>query len=302
MREGLKRWEASFARFASRVERRNELERGKEHYPFKLGVTSLTYPNLSLEENVLRQAGGWDYIELTLDYNGEDPPLPDREIERLLALREETRIEYTIHLPLSLALASPNPHLRQASVESLAEILPRAEHLKPAYYVLHISPVLPLGRTLLSRLFEVRQLLRAVEAARRSLLELKGLIEPGRIAVENLWTDAEELDPFLLEEGFGRCFDTGHLILSGADPLLHFARHHNQIKVIHLHDVLEGRDHQPLGQEGGKLDLVSLLELLREFDYRGYVTLEQFSPEHLEASRLALQRSWSEITMEADPR
>ncbi len=277
-------------------------DQGSQRYPFKLGVTSLTYPNLGLEENVRRQgrAKSWDYIELTLDYDEEAPPLPDREIERLLALQEEKGIEYTIHLPLSLALASPNPHLRRASVASLREIFPRAERLKPAYYVLHISPVFPLGRTPLSRLFEVRQLLRGVEAAQRSLRELKDSIEPEKIAVENLWTDGEELDDFLIEEGFSHCFDTGHLILSGSDPLLYFARHYQRVIVIHLHDVLESRDHQPVGQPGGKLDLIGLMELIKEFAYRGearlYVTLEQFSPEHLEASSCALEAAWERVS------
>ncbi|MGQ9477593.1 MAG: cobamide remodeling phosphodiesterase CbiR [Candidatus Bipolaricaulia bacterium] len=269
-----------------------------ESYPFKLGVTSLTYPDLGLEENVRRQAGSWDYIELTLDYeDGNSSWLLDHGLERLLALQEAKGVEYTIHLPLSLALASPNPHLRQASVESLREIFPQVECLKPAYYVLHITPVFPLGRTPLSRLFEVRQLLRAVEATQRSLRELKleGLIAPRKVAVENLWTDGEELTPFLIGEGFSRCFDTGHLILNGSDPLLHFARHHQQIVVIHLHDVLENRDHQPVGQPGGRLDLIGLLELIKEFDYRGYVTLEQFSPEHLEASRAALEAAWEKV-------
>jgi sugar phosphate isomerase/epimerase len=278
-------------------------------FPFKLGATSLTYPNLGLVENVARQARtlaqaraqaqgegeNWDYLELTLDYE-DGPPLPEGEIERLLALQEETGIEYTIHLPLSLALASPNPRLRQASVESLAELFPRAERLNPAYYVLHITPILPLGRTPLSRLFEARQLLQAVEAARHSLQELKELIDPRKVAVENLWTDAEELDPFLLEEGFSRCFDTGHLILSDSDPLLHFARHHHRVIVIHLHDVLENHDHQPLGQQGGKLDLIGLLELMKGLDYRGYVTLEQFSPEHLGASIQALKGAWERVS------
>lgn len=268
----------------------------KTALPFKLGVTSLTYPNLSLEENVLRQAESWDHIELTLDYK-DGPPLLDPEVEHLLALREEKGVEYTIHLPLSLALASPNPHLRRASVESLVELFPKAERLEPAYYVLHITPIFPLGRTPLSRLFEVRQLLQAVEAAQRSLLELKQLrlVDPEKIAVENLWTDAEELNSFLLEEGFSCCFDTGHFILNGGEPLLHFARYHHQIRVIHLHDVLESHDHHPVGQQGGRLDLVGLIELLKEFDYRGYVTLEQFSPEHLEASRVALEAAWEKV-------
>lgn len=270
---------------------------GRENssYPFKLGATSLTYPNLGIVENVIRQATGWDHIEITLGYDGERLDLDDEVVRKLLQLQGEKEIEYTIHLPLSLAVASLNPHLREASLRALAEIFPRAERLQPAYYVLHVTPIFPPGRTPLSRLFEARQFLRGVEAAQRSLKELKGLIDPRKIAVENLWTDVEELTPFLAEEGFSRCFDAGHLTLSGGDPLLHFVRHHSSIVVIHLHDVLNGRDHNPVGQEGGKLDLVGLLELIKEFDYRGYLTLEQFTPEHLEASRKALATAWEGV-------
>lgn len=272
------------------------MDHGNNSYTFKLGVTSLTWPNLGLVENVVRQADGWDYIELTLGYDDGELSLTDEVIDRLLKLQAEKKIEYTIHLPLSLAVASLNPHLRVASLRALAEILPRAERLQPAYYVLHVTPIFPLGRTPLSRLFEARQFLRGVEAAQRSLKELKELIDPQKIAVENLWTDVEELMPFLIEEGFSRCFDAGHLLMNGGDPLLHFARHHSSVVVIHLHDVLKDRDHNPVGQEGGRLDLVGLLELIREFDYRGYLTLEQFTPEHLEASRAALATAWERVS------
>jgi len=271
------------------------MDRGNSGFPFKLGVTSLTYPNLDILENVSRQATRWDYIEITLGYDGERLELSDDLVERLLQLQQEKGSEYTIHLPLSLAVASLNPHLRAASIRALAEIFPQAERLRPAYYVLHVTPIFPPGRTPLSRLFEARQFLRGVEAAQRSLKEVKELIEPNKIAVENLWTDVEELMPFLIAEGFSRCFDAGHLLMNGGDPLLHFARHRSSVVVIHLHDVLNNRDHNPVGQDGGKLDLVGFLELLKEFDYRGYLTLEQFTPEHLEASRAALTEAWGRV-------
>jgi len=81
-------------------------------FPFSLGATSLTYPNLDLIENIKRTPDEFDLVELTLEYP-RSLPLDDEKIGELNKLKAEKGLEYSVHLPLSIRLATTNPHLRK---------------------------------------------------------------------------------------------------------------------------------------------------------------------------------------------
>lgn len=268
----------------------------KNNFPFKLGLTSLTYPNLDLIENVKRTGEVFDFVELTLEYP-RNLPLTDENIEELNALKNEKGVEYSVHLPLSIRLATTNPFLRKASIEVVAKTYEKAAKLDPLLYTLHVTPLYYPGGSPLTHLFEINQYRDQLEKARESLRELKQYLDPSEIAVENLFTDLIRLQDFLDEEGYGRCLDVGHLIKRDKDPVLHYCENSDSIINLHLHGVVEGSDHQQLKPEADNLELVGLFEAMKTEDYTGPVVLEQFKPEHLKESLETMASAWSDVSV-----
>lgn len=264
----------------------------RNKFPFKLGLTSLTYPNLDLIENVKRVGEEFDFVELTLEYP-RNLPLTDEVIGELNTLKEEKGLEYSIHLPLSIRLATTNPYLREASVEVIAETYQKAAELDPLVYTLHVTPLYYPGGSPLTHLFEIKQFEDQLKKARESLLELKQYVDPSKVAVENLFTDLMSIQGFLKDEGYGRCLDVGHLVKRDKDPVLNYYENSNSIVNLHLHGVVEGNDHQQLKPEAENLDLVGLFEAMKSQDYTGLVVLEQFKPEHLSRSLETMGSAWT---------
>lgn len=267
-----------------------------QKFPFELGATSLTYPNLDLVENVKRTGDEFDFVELTLEYP-RSLPLTDEEIGELRRLKEKKGLEYSVHLPLSIRLATTNPHLRKASVEVIAETYRRAEELDPLVYTLHVTPIYYPGGSPLTHLFEIQQYKDQLDSAKKSLRDLKEYLDPGRIAVENLFTDLTRLQDFLDEEGYGRCLDVGHLVMRDKDPVLHFCENSESIINLHLHGVIDGDDHQQLEQESEVFDLVGLFEAMESHGYTGPVVLEQFKTDHLRQSLETMGSAWKEVNL-----
>ncbi|MBS3786986.1 sugar phosphate isomerase/epimerase [Candidatus Bipolaricaulota bacterium] len=266
-------------------------------FPFRLGATSLTYPNLDLIENVKRTSDEFDLVELTLEYP-RSLPLDGERIGELNKLKEEKGLEYSVHLPLSIRLATSNPHLRKASVEVVARTYEKAEKLDPQLYTLHVSPVHYPGGSPLTHLFEIKQFDDQLEKARESLRELKEYLNPEKIAVENLFTDMLRLQGFLESEGYMRCLDIGHLVKRGEDPVLHYYENSDSIINLHLHGVVEGNDHQQIEPESENFNLVGLLEALRDKSYDGQLVLEQFKPKHLSRSIETITSAWREVRID----
>ncbi|MFB6291612.1 MAG: cobamide remodeling phosphodiesterase CbiR [Candidatus Bipolaricaulia bacterium] len=266
-------------------------------FPFSIGATSLTYPNLGLVENVRRTSDEFDLVELTLEYP-RNLPLRKETIDELNELREEKGFNYSIHLPLSVRLATTNPHLRKASIDVVAETYEKAESLDPLLYTLHVSPVYYPGGSPLTHLFEIKQFEDQLDRAKKSLKELKNNLDPGKIAVENLFTDLSRLQKFLEAEGFKRCLDIGHLVKRGEDPILHYYENASSIVNLHLHGVIDGTDHQQLEQDSEDLNLVGLLEALKDRNYDGPIVLEQFKPDHLSRSLETVASAWEEVRVD----
>ena len=265
-----------------------------DNFPFQLGSTSLSYPNLDLFSNLELLADKFDLVELTLDYP-KSLPMSEEQVDRLGEAKEKLGLDYSIHLPLSVNLATNNPFLRQASVENVASTFELVSPLDPVVYTLHLNPMFWPGRTSLTTLFELKELEAHCEAAHQSLKDLKDRVEPSKVAIENLSTDLSEIQDIIVEEGYGRCVDVGHLVKIGRDPLLHFYSNSDSVINLHLHGVVEGDDHQQINRDGGAFNLVGLLEVMVETNYSGPVILEQFDPEHIDTTLETLSDAWNQV-------
>jgi sugar phosphate isomerase/epimerase len=210
-------------------------------------------------------------------------------IERLAALKEETGITYTVHLPLwSVEPSTPLVPVREGSLRALVDIIRATAPLQPEVYVLHATGTLAaefyqmrlpdVGKALILRLFQ--------NNARQSLQTI--LAEAGipsrRLAIETIEFPfdltlelAEELDLSI-------CLDTGHVLVGFSGPIGLFEaleRCLPRLGEVHLHDapwqgpqrqIGYGKDHRPLGT--GDLDIERLLGRLAEAGFSGPIILE----------------------------
>lgn len=258
--------------------RRTETPRGRA-----IAACTIAYPHLDLTAAAGELAGRFTAIELTFDHGVSLPPRPGL-IDDLVALREARGLRYAVHLPLTIALASANPALRRASLDTLAEVFALCAPLAPAAWVLHVTPLFGVERSIVGRD-------RALIAAGESLAELLDRVAaPGRrIAVENLNYPFDYLDELLARLDLGVCCDVGHLLLRGGDPAAFVRRYADRLAHVHLHDAVEGLDHRPLGDPAGALALGALWQALDEVGYGGVVTLEVFDPAHIARSLATVQ-------------
>jgi sugar phosphate isomerase/epimerase len=210
-------------------------------------------------------------------------------IERLGALKAETGVTYTVHLPLwSVEPSTPLVPVREGSVRALVNTVQATQCLEPECYVLHATGALAaefyrmnlpdFAKGLLLRQFQshagksIRALL-----AETGLSSRKLAIETVEFPFELTLELAEELDLSL-------CLDTGHVLVGFSGPVGLFEALEKclpRLAEIHLHDapwqgpgqeIGYGQDHQPLGT--GDLDVGRLLDRLAEAGWDGPIILE----------------------------
>lgn len=259
---------------------------------FLYAVPSLTFPELDTEFNVRAMAEFAPCIEVTLDY-GFNLPLSEELVRRLVVAKEELSLEYTVHLPLTINLASLNPLVREASVETVRQTLIAAKPLEAKAYALHVTPIYKPEGSSLGEEFAYKQLKQVLGVARESIERLLPLVKsPRQLCVENIWASLYLLyEEVVTPLDLGVCLDIGHLLLDNKDPVEYLRLYRGQLEHIHLHDVVEGKDHLPLGNEQGRLDLDAVVRTLFELDYRGVIVHELFQVEHIKQSLAAFREA-----------
>ena len=271
---------------------------------------ALIPPGMS-SEDVVKHISDFDHAAIArgLVENGFDPIelsgdmalfLPQSfaplAIEKLLALKEETGVSYTAHLPLwSVELSTPLSPVREGSVKAVIDIVRATLPLEPEVYVLHATGALAAefyrirltdtAKALLLRLFQnnARQSLERI-LAETGISSRKLAIETIEFPFDLTLELAEELDLSI-------CLDTGHILVGFAGPLELFdvlERCLPRLAEIHLHDgpwqgpehnIGYVKDHQALGK--GDLDTGRLLDRLIEANFTGPVILELTAQEAL---------------------
>ncbi|MHA1770934.1 MAG: cobamide remodeling phosphodiesterase CbiR [Candidatus Thorarchaeota archaeon] len=237
-------------------------------------------------------------IEITGDVNYIIPDSLNTDvIKKLLAIKDESDVAFTVHLPLwSVEPASINEHIRAASVNTVVETIRVVEPLEPESYVLHATGSLATEFSQLDSSPRIVDLICTlmVSNASRSVEEIiaKSEISPRLLALENIEFPFEFTREIVDEHDTSICFDTGHLLAhySGTESVLEFYhRHRDRIIEIHLHDGgfedhdgrVVHRDHIPLGT--GELPTRDfLMELVRD-DFSGPLIFELTSQQARES-------------------
>jgi sugar phosphate isomerase/epimerase len=233
---------------------------------------------------------GFDPIELSGDMVLFFPQsLSPDVVERLAALKQETGLSYSVHLPLwSVEPSTPLGPVRQGSVRALADCVRATRPLEPEAYVLHATGALAaefyrMGLPALAQGLVLRQFQAAARESIRALLDETGL-PPRRLAVETIEFPLDLILELAEELDLSVCLDTGHILagFAGRGDLFEVLELVlPRLAEVHLHDAPQwtagqapgyGTDHQALGR--GELDYIRLLDRLAEAGFSGPVILE----------------------------
>ena len=253
----------------------------KHVFPFKIAATSFIYPDHYVQ-NVDMLAPYLDEIELIF-FESTPNSLPSKdEINVLLSLANEYDLTYNIHHPLDISLGAQNLSRRQFAVETIQQIIDLTAPLSPSTHTIH----LPYEGVE----YDNESLKRWKEYICNSMKELRGTGMGGKmVSVETLNYPIEWVQDILTDFNLSVCMDLGHLIIYGFDMKEVFAKYHNRTSIIHLHGANNDRDHQALDLLS-KSDLKTILEILNRF--KGVVSIEVFSYDHLLASLNLLEKVW----------
>ncbi|TFG26357.1 sugar phosphate isomerase/epimerase, partial [Candidatus Thorarchaeota archaeon] len=226
---------------------------------------------------------GWQTIELSLDVKPIIPfSITPDTIKRLIDLKDELGIAYTVHLPyLSIELATFNEHVRKGSVESIIDIIELTKSLNPEAFVLHATgdlaaefSSLPYSR---DTVYTISMLLAGFAATSVEEIISRTEINSRKLAIENITFPFDVMRDVINDQDTSICFDTAHLLcqMSGTESIMDFYQaHKGRITEIHLQDgtftkydgAISREDHIPLGTGimGDSVLREFLLELIKD--------------------------------------
>jgi sugar phosphate isomerase/epimerase len=251
---------------------------------FKIGATSFVYPDHVLP-NVERLAGRVGDVEILIFDVEEDLPSP-ADVSRLVDLKQEHGLSYTVHTPLDVSLASPDKLRRQRGVDKVRRTLAWARPLSPYGHPLHVylgerehDPAPP-------RDLDAWRA-RAYDSLR--LLRDDG-VDPRALCVELIDYDFELIRPVIEALDLGVALDVGHLQRDGKALDDALDRHLARARIIQWHGTEPGgRDHKSLRHLPQNAAEQLIQRLLRD-QWPGVLTLEVFNADDFEESLAIVQR------------
>jgi len=268
----------------NRMLERTESRSLKGRFPFRLGTTSYIKP-ADIVPNVMRLADRVDDIEIVL-FEGENPrSLPGEEtVRHLRTVAGEKALTYTVHLPLKLRLGASDGSSRRGSVEKVLRIVSLMDPLGPLAYITHFERE-PATNHL------SRDLSRWKAALMRSVSDLlRAGVEPEMLCVETLSYPFELVEEIIFRCNLSVCLDVGHLMLNRRSAEAFLDRYLDRVRVVHLHGVVEGKDHCDIRSVASDFLSVLFSRLEADSRCRRVVTLEVFSETDLERSLTVMEK------------
>lgn len=267
------------------------LQRGSElmSFPFRIGTTSYII-EADLVANARFLADKVDDMQLVLFELPNGPSnIPSPQIVNQFAeIGHSSALTYSIHLIDDLPADSAD-HPAMQRCKRLVELF---EPLQPSAFVLHLD-----GREIRQTGYPAQALEDWQQGTRLALEQLSDWVGDGQLlAVENLeGYPPEFVTPIVEQTTAGRCVDVGHLWLDGIDPMPHLRSALPRARIIHLHGLKDGRDHQSLAHMAAD-QIDPIVRLLIESNYAGIVTLEIFGRDDFESSLQAIKESMKRVT------
>jgi sugar phosphate isomerase/epimerase len=254
--------------------------------PFTIGAPSMIFRK-NMVENVRRLASFVPHIEILLFHQPDinNIPTPD-ELNEIKAIGNGEGISFSVHLPASLEIASPDHIKRQHSLELTRQCCMKTAGINPLHYIIHVPYSPPTLTTVPGLYFNKNNADRRQEWINHATESLQLLHEewhyPGSLLVENINFSPSMLEPLWNKGLCEFCLDIGHLILGNEDVETLMNKYLPMTRDIHLHGVRGNDEHLSLAVYP-KQKIKNWLSFMREH-FRGVLNLEVFSPEDLEES------------------
>ncbi len=217
----------------------------------KLGM-----PTLLELEDIEAQAAfchelGLAFVEINLNIPCYSPE--HLSPEHLCQLKEQYKIEFTVHLPEELDLGSFHEPIRLATVDYIVSVMRWAQACDISVITMHLTKgiyfSLPQGK----KYINVQYYSEYIEKLRQSMGQLYNFAESLGInlCIENtnnfdLSHVADSLTILSNFNGFNLTWDVGHDAKSGFVESLTINQFERNIKHMHLHDFNGSEDHQAL--------------------------------------------------------
>ena len=227
-----------------------------------------------------------DEIEILIFDSVSESDFPSAEdINQMVALADEYHLTYNIHLPIDISLGSPHADLRRRAVDIMIQTIELTEPLNPTARILH----LPLDVASMDQT-EINHWRQRLEKSVEALI-LDG-ISGQSLSVETLDYPLEWVRPIIETFDLAVCIDVGHLLGQGIDWKSEVRKWAHRTNTIHLHGILDDRDHCGLDALSESV-FTEILAALKSFT--GTVSVEVFCFDDLQTSLMCLERYWQEI-------
>jgi len=249
---------------------------------------------------------GFNLIELGGDLGLFFPTAyENKNIQRLLKLKQDLSLDYTLHLPLwSVEPSTPLEPVRLGSVDAILDVIDAVEPLDPEVYVLHATGALA-AEFYRMNLPENAKSLALKQFQGSAINSIKTILEESGIPSRKLAIETIEFPFDLILEiaevlDLSICLDTGHILagFSGSISIMDALKACSpRLAEIHLHDSPNflktgqlgyGKDHQPLGN--GELNTNQLFQFLKQMNFNGPIIFE-LTVEEAQSSITHLQES-----------
>ncbi|MFN8444704.1 MAG: cobamide remodeling phosphodiesterase CbiR [Caldilineaceae bacterium] len=255
-----------------------------DQFHFRIGTTSyIVEADLIANAHFLAdKVADMQLVLFDLPDGPSNIPTPETVAE-LAEISHSTGLTYSVHLIDDLLTADVTHPGLQRSKRLIELFAP----LQPSAYVLHLD-----GRDLRKSAF-LEDAVQVWQNERHLALEQLGQLVGDRklLSVENLEGYPPELvTPVVEQARVSRCVDVGHLFLDGLDPLPHLRSALSRTRMVHLHGLKDGQDHQSLAHMPTE-QLDSVIQLLLDSNYDGLLTLEIFGEADFTSSLEALMKS-----------
>ncbi|MBN1577923.1 MAG: TIM barrel protein [Chitinispirillaceae bacterium] len=256
----------------------------KGAFPFRIGCTSYVLPDEILP-NISFMADKVDDIELVLFESQEWSNLPDKTtFSSMQQIADEHDITYSVHFPIDCRAGAENAAERRKLLDQVTGIIRLTEKLPISGYLLHLEGLEDEHST------EQLQFWQEVTGEFcRQLVETVS-VDPHLICIENLGYSPLLHQQLIEKHHFSHCIDMGHLWMNGMEWRSHVSQVLEKTRIIHLHGVSGGKDHQSLAMHAQPAQLQQLASMLQT--YTGVVTLEVFGEEDTFSSLRCFGELW----------
>ncbi|WP_294343802.1 cobamide remodeling phosphodiesterase CbiR [Prosthecochloris sp.] len=260
----------------------------KKQFPFRVGTTSYIIPD-EIIPNIEYLKDKVDDVELVLFESDEISNLPsESDIARLSDIGQKHELTYSIHLPLDVYLCSFDPAIRERSVEKCRRIIELTEVLRPSAYVLHAEA----GQGMDVNQFSKEEKTAFSDNFHTSFEKLLSAVsvKASEFCVETLNYPMQLLDKVISSFDLSITLDIGHLELYGYPVQEHLVRYLSRTRVVHMHGIKNGKDHNGLQHMRAETLNLVMQALHENRDQARVFTMEIFSEDDFNTSCAELMK------------